>query len=174
MKNCRNCKHCGYANVPFCRYDGEELFACEIDEKCCENYVYYRNIKEDKAEFKGQIIDAFEDYCGDGEIIIDNLDRQEYIEDEGEDTAAAIFGDSYDYIGDEIEYLVNKYGLETKSVDRNTGLSIARSIVNKFRDLLGGDDVKVCGKPAKVTLSAHGVDMLVNKTMDTFRKWGVV
>lgn len=65
---------------------------------------------ESMPEFIGQIVDIFEDYCTEKEIILENSDRNQAIED-GEDpeNLAIIYGDSYDVIGDIIRRTLSEH-----------------------------------------------------------------
>lgn len=65
---------------------------------------------ESMPEFIGQIVDIFEDYCTEKEIILENSDRNQAIKD-GEDpeNLAIIYGDSYDVIGDAIRRTLSEH-----------------------------------------------------------------
>ena len=93
------------------------------------------------AEFKGQIVDIFEDFAYENNIEIPNEDHEAEIENaklEGEDPdelgLAIIYGEDYDVIGDVIEGAVgNKFtNSDTTKFDNSEMNTIAADILNAF------------------------------------------
>lgn len=59
---------------------------------------------DDRAEFIGQIIDMFEDFLTDRGVELDNMDKQDALENgEDADTLAVIYGEDYDELQDGLE-----------------------------------------------------------------------
>ena len=72
-----------------------------------------KNIEDNVAEFKGQIIDIFEGFCEKNHITIDNPDKEEYDKENGYEpgeNTAIIFGDDYDRIADYADDLIERTG----------------------------------------------------------------
>lgn len=63
---------------------------------------------ENLAEFKGKIVDIFEDYLDDNDVTLVNSEREDAIED-GEEDIAIIYGDHYDIIGNTVEQCVREH-----------------------------------------------------------------
>lgn len=78
--------------------------------------------KDNKAEFVGQIIDVFEDFLSEKGIEIPNDEKEDYFSDEDDEAPddedyeelAIIFGSDYDYISNNIEKIINNWGLIDK------------------------------------------------------------
>ena len=92
-------------------------------------------------EFKGQIIDIFEDYLCDKNQTLVNTDRLEAITsgEIDEEDAAIIYGQHYDMIGDEIEYLVGIDAINdevTVEVIDKLDDKFAEKIIDKFIEVL--------------------------------------
>lgn len=123
------------------------------------------------AEFKGQIIDIFEDFAYDNDIEIPNADREAEIEDaklDGEDPdelgLAIIYGEDYDTIGDVIEKAVgNKFtDSDTTKFDNSEMNTIAADILDVFTSLL-----------KETTLSDNQKRSLTRKVKMTFANWDI-
>lgn len=65
--------------------------------------------QEDTAEFIGAIIDIFEDFLDDKQIVLPNKERDEA--DVDDCCNANIFGSDYDTIADQLETLLKNWGL---------------------------------------------------------------
>ena len=88
----------------------------KLDEKICAFISELTGLSEDLifekaiyiqgtiAEYKGGIVDIFEDFLEEEKVVLQSEDRDNAIED-GEDPEelAMIYGDAYDIIGDTIE-----------------------------------------------------------------------
>lgn len=114
----------------------------------------------DRAEFKGQIVDIFEDYLDGNGYKLNNTERDQAIEDgdyDDPDEAANIWGDDYDAIGDEVEFMLD-----------NNGIIIAKAniipIVSAFENL--------CNR-SNISVSNEEHDALLQKVIETLTNWGV-
>lgn len=114
----------------------------------------------DRAEFKGQIVDIFEDYLDDNGYKLNNAERDQAIEDgdyDDPDEAANIYGDDYDAIGDEVEFMLD-----------NNGVIIAKAniipIISAFENL--------CNR-SSISVSNEEHDALLQKVTETLTNWGV-
>jgi hypothetical protein len=101
--------------------------------------------KESFPEFIGQIIDVFEDFCTDTEIVISNDERHDAILDYIEDTKCAseeeaekdcefaiIYGDDYDHIADEIRFVYEN----NITVSRNDLECAADNTISAFNAII--------------------------------------
>lgn len=66
---------------------------------------------EDKPEFIGQVIDIFEDFLADRNIILPNEERDE--EDDPE-ARAIIYGSDYDYLYEKITNTMQRWNIIAK------------------------------------------------------------
>ena len=66
---------------------------------------------EDKPEFIGQVIDIFEDFLADRNIILPN---EEQDEKEDPETRAIIYGSDYDYLYEKITNTMQRWNIITK------------------------------------------------------------
>lgn len=114
----------------------------------------------DRAEFKGQIVDIFEDYLDNNGYKLNNAERDQAIEDGDYDDpneAANIWGDDYDAIGDEVEFILD-----------NNGTSVARAnivpIISAFENL--------CDR-SNISISTKNHDVLLQKVTETLANWGI-
>ena len=114
----------------------------------------------DRAEFKGQIIDIFEDYLDNNDYKLNNVERDQAIEDgdyDDPDEAAHIWGDDYDAIGDEVEFMLD-----------NNGTSVAKAnivpIISAFENL--------CDK-SNISISTKEHNALLQKVTETLTNWGI-
>ena len=112
--------------------------------------------QEDLAEFKGQIVDLFEDYLSEHDVKLESADRDAAIED-GEDPEelGILYGDLYDAIGDPVDFALQQGGGE---------------IEVHLAALMGFADALKMGK------SEHGVKgsdlvALNQKLQDTIAAW---
>lgn len=111
-----------------------------------ERKIYMSKLnKESFPEFIGQIIDIFEDFCTDTEIVISNDERHEevlnYIEDmkcaseeeaEKDCEFAIIYGEDYDHIADEIRFVCENYII----VSRNDLECAADNAISAFNAII--------------------------------------
>lgn len=114
----------------------------------------------DRAEFKGQIVDIFEDYLDNNGYKLNNAERDQAIEDgdyDDPDEAANIWGDDYDAIGDEIEFMLD-----------NNGTSVAKAnivpIISAFENL--------CDR-SNISISTKEHDTLLQKVTETLTNWSI-
>lgn len=114
----------------------------------------------DRAEFKGQIIDIFEDYLDNNGYKLNNAERDQAIEDgdyDDPDEAANIWGDDYDAIGDEVEFMLD-----------NNGTSVAKAnivpTISAFENL--------CDR-SNISISTKDHDVLLQKVTETLANWGI-
>lgn len=114
----------------------------------------------DRAEFKGQIVDIFEDYLDNNGYKLNNAERDQAIEDgdyDDPDEAANIWGDDYDAIGDEVEFMLD-----------NNGTSVAKAnivpIISAFENL--------CDR-SNISISTKDHDVLLQKVTETLANWGI-
>jgi len=111
-----------------------------------------------KAEFKGQIIDALEDFCAEMKISIPNDEKDNDDYDDPEEMAI-IYGSDYDVIGDEIEYLIDHHD-ETEIIsDYDVML-----IIGKLKDIVPEDEQGCFTRESETGLMC--------KIKDIFAKWG--
>lgn len=66
---------------------------------------------EDKPEFVGQIIDIFEDFLADQNIILPNEERDK---EEDPEARAIIYGSDYDYLYEKITNTMQRWNILTK------------------------------------------------------------
>jgi hypothetical protein len=126
------------------------------------------NNLNDLAEFKGQIIDIFEDYLDEKNVKLINPERDaEIAENNTEEDLAIIYGDHYDIIGDEIEYAVNTHNLYQTPMSDKTALDVADNIMTAFNNVLR------IGK-ASFMVSEDDPEKLRNKIIETFIRWHVL
>lgn len=146
----------------YCEGNGQTEYEC-IEEAFAE---YKKNIAKlnvnTYAEFKGQVIDIFEDFCEENGITINNPDKEEYDREAGYapgENIVIIFGDDYDAIGDEI---IDSDGLvgEADKIIRNAVLKFSQILVDRGnRDGRGlkPDEVKVLERQVKDIFKAWEV-----------------
>lgn len=146
----------------YCEGNGQTEYEC-IEEAFAE---YKKNTaklnKNTYAEFKGQVIDVFEDFCENNGIKIKNPDKEEYDREAGYEpgeNTAIIFGDDYDSIGNEI---IDSDGLvgETDKIIRNAILKFSQILVKRGnRDGRGLklDEIKALERQAKDVFKAWEV-----------------
>lgn len=125
--------------------------------------------QDSKPEFIGQIIDIFEDYLAEHEIILESKERNDAIEDgdiEPEE-AAILYGDYYDMIGDTISCAVENHSLMNGPLDNAEKQNgIVEIIMDSFYDVLDAGMYKE-GIPAA------DAAMLKSNVHGTFEKWGL-
>jgi hypothetical protein len=121
-----------------------------------DDKVYLDN--DNLAEFKGQIVDIFEDYLTEKNTNIENPDKED------DDGAAIIYGEDYDVIGDEVEY-----GIQPYLNDANAELDIegiVKNIMFAFDSL-----VKKCDPV--ITVRDGERESLIRQVKNTFKEWNV-
>ena len=70
----------------------------------------YPVIQEEEEEFIGQIIDTFEDFLDDKDVIIPNEER-DTDEDLDAEMSVNIYGADYDYISDELRKIFRRWNI---------------------------------------------------------------
>lgn len=115
--------------------------------------------QDNLAEFKGQIVDVFEDFCDDKQISITNPEKDAYDKEcgyeEGEN-CAILFGDDYSAIADEFEQAVYDYSLFDNEFPNFDSMSnTIENSINAFTGILAergsrqittGESVYLAGK----------------------------
>ena len=106
-------------------------------------------------EFKGQIIDLFEDYLAANDFVLESDDRNIAIEDgEDENELAILYGDLYEAIGDEIESAVRaNESQEAVHIAALRGFSLALKMGNCKRGIPADDLLDLNEKLAKTIRS---------------------
>ena len=135
-----------------------------------KDYVFDTN---DLAEFKGQIVDIFEDYFAEHNVVLNNEDKQTAIDDgEDPDNLAIIYGEDYDVIGDEIEYAINLKMSHGYVIDKSLMESISTATIDAAITLLANIDDET--KRAEIILTmTNDKPALKNKIRDTFVNWNL-
>ena len=122
------------------------------------------------AEFKGCIVDVFEDYFNDKGVEIENENKDDYIDDEDDeyaDSVAIIFGDDYDAIGDEIAFFVEENNLFENKTTKTAIEELSETILAAVNDILSSR-----GNIDKIP-DDDAYD-ITEKITDTFEKWGLI
>lgn len=71
-------------------------------------------IMENRPEFIGQIIEAFENFLDKRNIILQNEEKEDAIKEvEDADEIANIYGSDYGELQTEIEYILDKWNIPT-------------------------------------------------------------
>ena len=123
-------------------------------------------LEGDLPEFKGQVVDVYEDFCDDNAITIRNEDREEYNRESGyEDgeNVAIIFGEDYDEIADRIEGFVLTLD---SPFPREEVKRIALSCTSGFNGMLKERGSRTLTEPESQKLTAQIVEI--------FDRWEVV
>ena len=97
-------------------------------------------------EFKGQIVDVFEDFLSERGYMLNNPDRDEAIKNgeyDDPEEAAIIWGEDYDIIADEVEYAFGSYD----SDGGITGQVIL--VLAAFSNLCGRNDIILSNEELK-------------------------
>ena len=126
--------------------------------------------KDTLAEFKGEIIDIFEDFCDDNDINIINHERDMYNKDAGYlpgENDVKIFGVDYDLIGDEITYFVEaEFGLYDHKLHENDMDRISKILLLRF--------TKILNERGNKKIDADNEAIIKSKIKDTFNNWGLL
>lgn len=122
------------------------------------------------AEFRGQVVDVFEDFCDEYGIRIENKERDEYNAEAGYEegeNAAIIFGGDYDLIADEVTGRVNNAaGKESFTPDEVSDIADALMDIFDNQILKERGTIGFVCDPLKVELK-EGI-------VDTFRAWDLI
>lgn len=116
--------------------------------------------KDNIPEFKGQIVDIFEDFLCDNNYTLKNEEREAAIaDDEYEDPeeAAIIWGDDYDTIADTVESVIS--GNDKEHISE----AEIKIIMSAFNELCTENNIALTSEQTK-TLS--------DKLIETFQRWG--
>lgn len=111
----------------------------------------------DRAEFKGQIVDIFEDFLDENGYDFKNKDRDAAIE-EDENELAHIYGEDYDRIADTVESVLRNHKnriILTPSVKR---------IITAFTELCSENNIN---------LNDDELKFLNIKIRQTFKNWNI-
>lgn len=123
--------------------------------------------KNTMAEFKGQIVDIFEDYLEEHNVTPDCLPNVEREPDD--EDAAIIYGDDYDFIADEVQFQVDRYRLIQYGPTRNPQIisTAVNTIYERFSDVAS----KLIN--TDFALDADSECQLKEKIRQTFINWEV-
>lgn len=127
--------------------------------------------EDSKPEFIGQIVDVFEDWLAEKEIILKNPERENAIEDEEiePEEAAIIYGDHYDMIGDTISQIIEEHSLMEKPFeDMEIQRRQIETIMDAFYEMLKD------GGQKRSLIEAKDSVKLKDKIGNIFRKWGLL
>lgn len=113
---------------------------------------------ETLTEFVGQIVNIFEGFCAEKEIMIDNPERKDYDESD----ATIIFGDDYDDFEITVRHWCDTYELYESQV--------SKAVANK----MAGEIIDVLGKMANTYISVQDICTLKHKLISIFQKWDIV
>lgn len=121
---------------------------------------------EEVAQFKGEIIDIFEDFLEEHHATLENDERNEALEDADDPSEVAIiYGSHYDVIGDVIEYDV----LPKLTDDTMTTSDAADKIIDAFFNLFkeNSDDTMFL-LSMKTSVGTFRTDII--RTLDAWMK----
>lgn len=116
----------------------------------------------ERSEFKGQIVDIFEDWLDDHDYMLNNPERKEAIENgEYDDSseAAIIWGEDYDIIANTVEEVLDlavSNKIDTKDIPL---------IMDSFKGLCADNKIDLSEKEAK---------NLMEKVNKTFKNWKII
>lgn len=129
------------------------------------------DIDYDKAEFVGQIVDTFEDYFTDNNIIWPNPDRdaEEGVSDDITNTAI-IYGLDYDVITNDIESFLDNNYVDGELFNKEDIDAISLQTFNNTLSLLDKIEDSTDKNNAINKMNADK-DMLIDKVIDTFVEW---
>lgn len=125
--------------------------------------------KDSKPELIGQIVDVFEDWLAEWEIILENKERAAAIEEEEMDPEeiAIIYGKHYDMLGDMVSEQIEKYDLMTTPFrDETTAWTSAQNIIDTFVDVLEDGN-------QRSSLEAKDHVRIQKAIVQIFIKWGL-
>jgi len=121
------------------------------------------------AEFKGQIVDIFEDFCDEMGITVENEDRDR----EDEDNLAVFYGDDYDAFGTIVEDFVEKKHLFFQKIDALELSKLAATLFVTFSMIVlerGNDNTHVL--PGEEQREAF--DKVSDEITALFREWNLL
>lgn len=129
------------------------------------------DIDYDKAEFVGQIVDTFEDYFTDNNIIWPNPDRdaEEDVSDDITNTAI-IYGLDYDVITNDVEYFLDNNYVDGELFNKEDIDAISLQTFNNALSLLDKIEDSADKNNAINKMNADK-DTLIDKIIDTFVEW---
>ena len=129
------------------------------------------DIDYDKAEFVGQIVDTFEDYFTDNNIIWPNPDRdaEESVSDDITNTAI-IYGLDYDVITNDVEYFLDNNYVDGELFNKEDIDAISLQTCNNALSLLDKIEDSTDKNNAINKMNADK-DTLIDKVIDTFVEW---
>ena len=125
------------------------------------------------AEFKGQIVDIFEDYLSERGITAENLpneDRDEYEAYHRED-AAIIFGEDYDIIADGVQHELDTNDLMVGGPALTSQDDVIKVVNNIYATY---EEVAAKLVNTDFALSDEDANHLKEEIRQTFLKWGLV
>ena len=129
------------------------------------------DIDYDKAEFVGQIVDTFEDYFTDNNIIWPNPDRdaEESVSDDITNTVI-IYGLDYYVITNDVEYFLDNNYVDGELFNKEDIDAISLQTFNNALSLLDKIEDSTDKNNAINRMNADK-DTLIDKIIDTFVEW---
>ena len=121
------------------------------------------------AEFKGQIIDIFEDFCDKKGINIQNDERDEYNKEAGyadNENDVKIFGNDYDYIVDEIDISAENSNFFANKIHDRELKDISTILIGNFKNIISE-------RGSIKTLTNDDISNIRTDIKDTFAKWNI-
>ncbi len=119
------------------------------------------------AEFKGQIIDIFEDFCDKKGINIQNKERDNkeagYADNEND---VKIFGNDYDYIVDEIDISAENSNFFANKIHDRELKDISTILIDNFKNIISE-------RGSIKTLTNDDISNIRTDIKDTFAKWNI-
>ena len=118
---------------------------------------------QDICEFKGQVVDIFEDWLTEAGYKIPNQERDA----DDPDSGAEIWGDDYDLITDEIDRVIRE-PLENGTfapLTKNEADELINNVYNAF--------IEIIKKNPSIQMWNAAEDQLRTSVRETFEAWGV-
>jgi hypothetical protein len=125
---------------------------------------------ENLSEFIGEVVNIFEDYLEENSppILLYNEDREEAIaagDYDDPEEAALIYGEAYDWIGDEVRAIVDRYDLYHQS------LTTTEAMTTAFTQIMEGFEKVLHQGQWMEPIPKEDQDMLGQSLQETFSKW---
>lgn len=133
-------------------------------------------VKNEVAEFKGQLVDTLEDWLYDQKgIMPSDLPNDDRDADSDDDNTAIIYGEDYDTIGDAIEEQLDKYkliGRENAVSNPQVIAAVIEAIYDGYMEVI----VKIQPswlKDGEKLLDADDERRIKQDIRFTFQTWGI-
>ncbi len=129
------------------------------------------------TEFKGQIINIFENFCDNRNIKIVNKERDEYNKNAGwtyDENPVKIFGQDYDLIGNEIEFFMvaEFHTVDGYTLDKNDFHRLCKVLLNRFDSIITDRGTDKDGKTPYLFIKDTA--LLAHSIENTCRKWNLL